>query len=113
MVQRPFYPEEKGCCQVCITHPPGGIVGGDIIALEASLAPRCHAQITTTSASKLYRSSGATARLCHVLQVEHDSILEWLPQDSIIYSGALAQLATLVHLRGNARFIRCTVKPRR
>ena len=76
MVQRPFYPEESGGFQVCITHPPGGIVGGDIIALEASLAPRCHAQITTTSASKLYRSSGATARLCHVLQVEHDSILE-------------------------------------
>ena len=58
MVQKPFYPESNGCCHVYLIHPPGGIVGGDLISFSAYLDKDSHALITTPGATKFYRQFG-------------------------------------------------------
>jgi urease accessory protein len=103
IVQRPFYPE-GAICHVYLVHPPGGIVGGDEIELQLYADAGSHALITTPAATKFYRSGGQHALLSQQLAV-NDATLEWLPQESIYYSGAAARVSTRVTLSGAARFI--------
>lgn len=104
-VQRPFYPEHPSVCHAYLLHPPGGVVGGDELHLQAEVVSAAHALITTPAANKLYRSAGAQSRLDQRLQVAQDAMLEWLPQETIAFAGSHAQLYTRVELAPQARFI--------
>jgi len=102
-VQRPLYPE-GGVCHTYILHPPGGVVGGDSLGLKLNVGEQAHALVTTPGATKFYRSGGRKACQRQQLEVEN-GILEWFPQDNIIFSGAQAEIGTEVELHGGARFI--------
>lgn len=104
-VQRAFYPGGERACHVYVLHPPGGVVGGDSLALCAQVERGAHALLTTPAAGKLYRSDGACARLSQELSVARDAWLEWLPQETIAFDGACAASATRVELSGTAGFI--------
>jgi urease accessory protein len=103
VVQRPFYPEGD-VCHVYLVHPPGGVVGGDRLELRALARDGSHALITTPSATKFYRSEG---RVAH--QVQNISLdaarFEWLPQETILFPDAYANIATRVRLTEASRFI--------
>ncbi|HMV40203.1 MAG TPA: urease accessory protein UreD, partial [Plasticicumulans sp.] len=83
-VQRPFHPEADGSCHVYLLHPPGGVVGGDGLALDVQLAPGARALLTTPSASRFYRSAGARALQRQLLRVGAGARLDWLPQETIV-----------------------------
>ncbi|MFG0541054.1 urease accessory protein UreD [Pseudomonas sp. YQ_5] len=104
LVQRPFYPEGAPC-HVYVLHPPGGIVAGDRLELDIHLEPGSHALLTMPGASKFYRSIGPTARLAQRFHLAAGSTLEWLPQDSIFFSGARASLASRFTLEPGARLL--------
>lgn len=98
-VQRPFYPEGKtGCCHVYLLHPPGGLVSGDELRIEASVAEGGHALLTTPSAAKLYKAdSHGVAWGQHTrLQVAKDAILEYLPQETIAFDGSRGEQTTTI-----------------
>lgn len=85
-----LYPEGPSICHHVLVHPPGGIVGGDTLQLDARLGRDCHALITTPGATRFYRSAGPTA-----LQRVHATLasgarLEWLPLETIAYDGCQA-----------------------
>lgn len=104
-VQRPFYPDGERACHVYILHPPGGVVGGDSLAISAEVERGAHALLTTPAAGKLYRSAGASAQLAQELKVADGAWLEWLPQETIAFDGARAVSRTRVALSGAAGFI--------
>lgn len=104
-VQRPFYPEGERACHVYILHPPGGVVGGDSLAIHAAVERGAHALLTTPAAGKLYRSAGTSAQLSQELSVADGAWLEWLPQETIAFNGAQAASLTRVELAGSAGFI--------
>lgn len=104
-VQRPFYPEGETVCHVAILHPPGGVVGGDELRLEARLDPGAHVLLTTPAAGKFYRSAGLVARQTQCLTVAPGAVLEWLPQENIVYNGARLQLLTRIDLQDDACLI--------
>jgi len=104
LVQRPFYPEGAPC-HVYVLHPPGGIVAGDRLELDIGLEPGSHALLTMPGASKFYRSIGPTARLAQRFRLAADSTLEWLPQDSILFSGARVSLDSRFTLEPGARLL--------
>ena len=81
MVQRPFTPEGPELPHVYLLHPPGGIVAGDTLAIDARLGEGCHALLTTPAAAKVYRSRPAADRSRQVqrLSAGPGSSLEWLP----------------------------------
>ena len=103
LVQRAFY-EQDGTCQVYILHPPGGIVGGDTLSTKVVLRPDARALVTTPAATKLYRSAGRHAELDQHFVVGGGAVFEWLPQETIVYHGALARAATHVELAPGAQF---------
>lgn len=104
-VQRPFYPDGERACHVYILHPPGGVVGGDCLAISATVESGAHALLTTPAAGKLYRSAGASAQLSQELNIADGAWLEWLPQETIAFDGARAASTTRVTLTGTAGFI--------
>ncbi|HMM44062.1 MAG TPA: urease accessory protein UreD [Candidatus Macondimonas sp.] len=104
-VQRPFYPEGPAVCQVTLLHPPGGVVGGDRLHLTATLDPGAQALITTPAAAKIYRSAGPIAAQRQDFQIATGAALEWLPQETILYSGARVRSCTRVELAPGARFL--------
>ncbi|WP_060481913.1 urease accessory protein UreD [Pseudomonas sp. NBRC 111119] len=104
LVQRPFYPEGAPC-HVYVLHPPGGIVAGDRLELDIHLEAGSHALLTMPGASKFYRSIGPTARLAQHFHLGAGSTLEWLPQDSIFFSGARASLDSRFTLAPGARLL--------
>jgi urease accessory protein len=103
-VQRPFYPEGD-VCHVYLLHPPGGIVGGDELNINVDAAESSHALITTPAAGKFYRSDGLCAKQTIKLTIGKDALLEWLPQEYIIYEGARLKSTIQVDLASNGRFI--------
>lgn len=102
VVQKPLYPEGDAVCQTIVVHPPAGIAGGDRLLLDVRVGERAHAQATTPGAAKWYRSAGAAASQKLMFSVASDAVFEWLPQESILYDGALATLETEIALAGNA-----------
>ena len=104
-VQKALYPEGDAVCQAILLHPPSGIAGGDHLAISAGLGEGAHAQLTTPGAGKWYRSGGAGASQRIDFTVAEGATLEWLPQESIVFDGALARMETRLTLAKGARFI--------
>lgn len=105
VVQKPLYPEGDGVCHSIIVHPPAGIVGGDSLTLSAQLDHDAHALLTTPGAGKWYRSAGHGAEQRIAFTVASGACLEWLPQETIVFDGAVANMDTSVHLAHEGRFI--------
>jgi urease accessory protein len=98
VVQRAFHPEGPEVAHVYVLHPPGGVVGGDELSLRARVQARAHALLTTPGATKLYRSAGPAATLAHRLTVAPGAVVEWFPQETIVFSGARAEVLLEVEL---------------
>jgi len=103
VIQRPFYPEGDPC-HVYLVHPPGGVVGGDELRIDAQVDVGAHALITTPAATKFYRCDGRGSSQTQELRAA-GATLEWLPQESIFYRGADVRTATRVQLDADSRFI--------
>lgn len=102
VVQRPFYPEGD-VCHVYLLHPPGGVVGGDLLQIKANLHQGAKALITTPGATKFYRSAGCQARQVQHLNVQSGACLEWMPQENIYFPGAQVGMQTRIDLAPDAR----------
>jgi len=103
LVQRPFHPE-GAVCHTYLVHPPGGVVGGDELRLQVAVGPGAHALLTTPAATKFYRSAGPIAQQVQRLCLE-DGVLEWLPQETIFYSGARVRTTTRLQLTASSRVL--------
>ncbi|KAB0494924.1 urease accessory protein UreD [Pseudomonas moorei] len=101
-VQKHLYAEGPEVCQHIIVHPPGGIAGGDRLEISASVERDAWAQITSPGAAKWYRAAGPAYQQL-TLRVAAGATLEWLPQETIIFSAAQAELSTAIDLEGDAR----------
>jgi urease accessory protein len=104
-VQRPFYPEGQAVCHSVVLHTAGGIVGGDRLSQNIHLKANAHALITNAAASKVYRSNGQQARQTIEIQVDADACLEWLPQETIVFNGAVYRQDLRVELAQNASWL--------
>lgn len=93
LVQKPLYPEGESVCHVALIHPPGGIVEGDALLIEATLDTDAHALITTPSATRWYRSTGPVASQTVRVTLGEGSVFEWLPQENIVFDRARARLS--------------------
>jgi len=85
-----LYPEGPAICHHVLVHPPGGIVGGDVLDLDARLGAGCHALITTPGATRFYRSAGDTSLQQVNGRLAEGARLEWLPMETIAYSACQA-----------------------
>ncbi|HBX57112.1 urease accessory protein UreD [Pseudomonas sp. UBA2684] len=103
-VQKHLYGEGPQVCQHIIVHPPGGIAGGDRLDISATVGSNAWAQLTSPGAAKWYRAAGPAYQSLK-LRVEAGATLEWLPQETIVYAAAQAELTTDIELLGDARLL--------
>ena len=104
-VQRPFYPEGKEVCHSVILHTAGGVVGGDSLSMNFQLEPDAKTLITTAAAGKIYRSSGLEARQTIKIKLAANAHLEWLPQETIVFAGAIYRQDLRVELELGASLL--------
>lgn len=104
VIQKPFYPEGSPC-HIYLLHPPGGLVGGDGLTLNVNLQKDSHVLVTTPGAAKFYRSAELTASQVQHFSIAKNALLEWLPQETIIFDQANALTHTEVNLNPGAKFI--------
>ena len=104
-VQKPLYPEHPSICHAIIVHPPGGIVGGDELHINATLGDQAHTLLTTPGAGKWYRANGNLSHQYVTLQAAAGARLEWLPQETIFFNEADVRLEHTVTLAADACYI--------
>jgi urease accessory protein len=104
-VQKPLYPEGPGICHAIVIHPPGGVVGGDWLSVDAAAGAGSHAFVTTPGAAKWYRANGKVSRQDVRIAADTGAAFEWMPQETIFFDDANVVLEHEVELEAGARYI--------
>jgi urease accessory protein len=102
LVQKAFYPEGRDLCHTIVLHPPGGVAGGDTLTLDAHLGKDARVLVTTPGAGKWYKSLARPSRQQLNFVLQAGAVLEWLPQETIIFDQVQAALGTRVTLAPRA-----------
>ena len=100
-----LYPEGEATCHNVLVHPPGGLVGGDTLSIDVTVAPGAHGLLTTPGASRFYRSLGEPALQRTQITLEDGARFEWLPMEALCYSGCLAENRLRMNLAPGAELM--------
>ncbi|KPF72521.1 hypothetical protein IP69_01005 [Bosea sp. AAP35] len=93
--------------EAVLINTGGGMAGGDAMAVNIDLGAGADAIVTTQAAEKIYRSQGSDTRIKTQLSVAAGARLAWLPQETILFSGARLARHLAVDLAADARLIAC------
>lgn len=108
-VQKGFTPEGPGLWHQVIVHPPGGIASGDRLDISVVAHEGARALITSPGAAKWYRANPEAAQpVAHQsvrLSVADGASLEWLPLETIVFDGAVADWSTRIELAGSGTLV--------
>ncbi|KQU50376.1 hypothetical protein ASG72_17310 [Bosea sp. Leaf344] len=94
-------------CEAVLINTGGGMAGGDAMRVEAALEAGCDAVITSQAAEKIYRSQGADTEVATRLSVASGARLAWLPQETILFSGARLNRSLTIEMSGDAELVAC------
>ncbi len=83
----------------------GGVVGGDSLEFALEVGAGADAVHSTATAERLYKSLGPPARVDVSLKLGPSARLDWLPQETILYSGARLHRRFEVDLAPDARLL--------
>jgi urease accessory protein len=98
------FPLAGGSTLVHMHNLSGGILGGDHLSISADIGPRSIVQLTSTSATRIYRSSPTApiaTQTCSI-QVREGGLLEYLPDPLIPFAGSRYQQHTHIDLAQDA-----------
>jgi urease accessory protein len=98
------FPLAGGGALVHLHNVSGGVLGGDRLELEIVVGAGAWAQVTTTGATRVYRTldSAATPIETRDLRVAAGALLELLPDPLIPFAGARYRQETRVELEAGA-----------
>jgi len=102
-LQKALYPEGAAVAHAVLIHPPGGVAGGDALEISVQVDREAHALVTTPGATKWYKANGRCAS--QQVRLAVDGVLEWLPQESIVFDAAVVRSAIDIHLGPRATSI--------
>lgn len=104
-ILRSLYPQGPAICHNVLVHPPSGLVGGDTLDIRVTGAQGSHGLISTPGAARFYLSDGLPARQHTAIKLEHGARLEWLPMETLLYNGCLAENQLLMDLAPGAELL--------
>lgn len=81
-------PRTAGECEAVLINTGGGMAGGDRMTVSLSVEQQGSAVVTTQAAEKLYRAQDAATEIEIDLRLDRGSRLDWLPQETILFSGS-------------------------
>ena len=91
--------------EAVLINTGGGMAGGDAMRVDIELEAGSDAIVTTQAAEKIYRSQGSDTRIETALSVGAGASLAWLPQESILFSGARLARSLTIDLAADSRLI--------
>ncbi len=94
-----------GALEAVVVNTGGGVAGGDRVQFDIQAGAASKVIVATATAERIYRSRGANSAIDVRLDVEHGSTLAWLPQATILFSGARLQRRFDVDVAGQARLL--------
>ena len=100
-----LFPEGPGICHNVLVHPPGGLVGGDVLDIQVGVGGGAHGLVTTPGATRFYRSQGETAVQRSRIVLEPGARLEWLPAEALCYDACQAENHLQMELAPGAELI--------
>jgi urease accessory protein len=95
---------EDGTALAHLHNVSGGLVGGDQLSLRINLERGTNVQLTTTGATRIYRSRGelSPTTQCNEVAVGEDALLEYLPDATIPFAGSRFVQGTSIALAAGA-----------
>ena len=100
-----LYPEGDQICHNVLVHPPGGLVGGDTLDIQVTVAEGAHGLVSTPGATRFYKSGGHPALQKVVAHLADNAKLEWLPLEAIAYNDCEASNRAIFNLAPSAELI--------
>ena len=91
--------------EAVIVTTSGGIVGGDRLRFDIEAETGSVASVTTQAAEKVYRSTGADSEIGVSVRVRDGALLEWMPQETILFDGARLRRHTRIDVAETARIL--------
>lgn len=86
-ILKSLYPEGDAICHSVVVHPPGGLVGGDLLDVTLHVHTGAHAMLGTPGATRFYAADSTTATQQVAITLEPGARLEWMPLEAIAYPG--------------------------
>jgi urease accessory protein len=84
----PIYLDNSGTAYSLLLNPSGGLVGGDYLSIETTLAAHTRVILSTPSANRVYRSLGEVSVQEVDITVGPGAVLEWIPEHTIPFAGS-------------------------
>jgi urease accessory protein len=98
-----------GMAFVYVQNPTGGVFGGDQLWIEVVAGGGTDVHLTSTAATKVYRSESGAAEEFVALTLERDAYLEYLPEPLIPHAGSRLRQQVTVDLEDGAAFLMADV----
>lgn len=86
-----LYPEGDAIAHNVLVHPPSGLVAGDTIEITLKADEGAHGLVTTPGAARFYRSEGEAAVQRTRVELAAGARLEWLPLETLCFSGCVGE----------------------
>jgi len=95
---------DDGAALVHLHNLSGGVLGGDDLDLTIKVGKRAIAQVTSTGATRIYRSSkdAKPAQQRVQISIDDDGLVEYLPDQLIPFADSRYRQETRIDLRANA-----------
>lgn len=91
--------------EAVLANTSGGIAGGDTLKFDVLVASETEALVTGQAAEKVYRSIDVPASIRTRIEVEDEGVLEYLPQETILFNGAKLDRQVDISLGLRARLL--------
>ncbi len=91
--------------EVILINTAGGLAGGDRLQTRVALGEGAGAVVTTQACERVYRSTGAAARVSNGLNVAAGARLAWLPQETILFDGGRLDRTLEADIEGDGELV--------
>lgn len=98
-------PEPGEIPLAALVNTAAGLAGGDEVTIAVTLDDGAAATISTPAAEKIYRSLGPETRIATRLDAGSGALLEWIPQETILFDGARLARRIDVSVATDARLV--------
>ena len=98
------FPQQNGATLVHLHNVSGGLLGGDRLSLNVRIGAAATVQLTTTSATRIYRprQQAATTQQSTEITLAENALLEYIPDAIIPFAGARYEQRTRISLASGA-----------
>lgn len=91
--------------EAVLANTSGGVAGGDSMRFDVTVGASAAGVVAGQAAEKIYRALDAPATIEASLSVGPGGLLQWLPQETILFDGAMLDRRIAVDLADDAKLL--------